>query len=594
MAISLGDQLGQYRIESILGHGGMASVYKAYHAKLNRYVAIKVIHAGSDAAFIARFEREARIIAQLDHPHIVTVYDFAEHTGQPYLVMKLIEGATLKTLLAQGALKPDDILSVMAPIASALDYAHQQGVLHRDIKPSNILLDKQATPYLADFGLARLTDNPESTISEGMLLGTPHYISPEQVIGGKIDHRADLYSLGVVLYEMFVGTVPFREGTPYTILQDHVTRELPPPRAANPSIPESVESVLVRATAKDPADRYPSAKVMIQALANAVGAENGALNTLLTANRFAVADSSTNSASFTPHHSASASHTAAKLAVQGTTRRSPKARRATTPWLWAGLALTVFCITGMILLLNSLAESGSEAQATIPAVTTQPSLTPIPRLPVNVVGLVGAQVLRRRNPTDPIAYLTLARAQFLNETDTAAGETIRQGLVYADNPVVYLMTASDLALQTHRYGAAVVAYITVLTYSENRPEYPAVRAEVGEILYRLASEAQDITAAQVREFGNQLQQGGSPVAVAVLAKALVDHDADRVAETVLGLALARDSTLAEAHLVLGELRWNQAHPDQAREEWLLARDAADAPEWVRNQAQQFLTEHAQP
>ncbi|MFN8560642.1 MAG: serine/threonine-protein kinase [Anaerolineae bacterium] len=275
MPLRPGDMVGSYEIVSLLGQGGMATVYRAYHARLNRQVAIKMIHPTylDDQSWIARFEREAQIIAALEHPNIVPVYDFSEHAGEPYLVMKLIEGSTLKAMLANGALRIEDILSIAAPVAQALDYAHGQGVLHRDIKPSNLMLDRQMTPYLTDFGLARIAVAGDSTISKDMLMGTPYYIAPEQALkNGKVDYRADLYSFGVVLYELLVGKVPFSSGTPYSIINDHVTEPLPMPSSLNPEIPPAVEMVLLKALAKDPDDRYDSAAAMVEELRRSVQA----------------------------------------------------------------------------------------------------------------------------------------------------------------------------------------------------------------------------------------------------------------------------------------------------------------------------------
>jgi serine/threonine-protein kinase len=265
--------IGAYQIIAPLGQGGTATVYRAFHARLNRFVAIKMIHQAylDDPNFLTRFEREAQIIAALEHPHIVPVYDFSEHEGEPYLVMKLIEGSTIKALNAKRPLSGDEILALLTPIAEALDYAHNCGVLHRDIKPSNILLDAASTPYLTDFALARAAASGESTISQDTLLGTPHYISPEQARGKvMVDHRSDLYSLGVVLYELLVGTVPFSGGTPYSIINDHLYQPLPMPSSINPEIPPQVEAVLLKALAKTPADRYQSATELVSALRDAL------------------------------------------------------------------------------------------------------------------------------------------------------------------------------------------------------------------------------------------------------------------------------------------------------------------------------------
>ncbi len=268
-----GQQVGPYQIIRQLGQGGMATVHKAYHAKLDRYVAIKVLHQvfQGDESFLARFEREAQIVAKLEHPHIVPVYDYSEHEGQPYLVMKHVEGRTLKNLLSDRPLTLQQILDIMTPIAGALTYAHSQGVLHRDIKPSNIILGKDGVPYLTDFGLARIAQAGESTMSQDVMLGTPQYISPEQARGEKnLDARTDLYSLGVVLYELVVGRVPFSGDTPYAIVHDHIFSDLPMPSSINPEIPPQVERVLVKALAKNPADRYQSAVEMIEAFRQAV------------------------------------------------------------------------------------------------------------------------------------------------------------------------------------------------------------------------------------------------------------------------------------------------------------------------------------
>lgn len=270
-----GQQVGAYRVIAQIGSGGMATVYKASHEKLERLVAIKVMHTAfmQDPNFRTRFEREAKIIARLDHPHIVPVYDYAEIDGQPYLVMKHIEGRTLKQMLIKQTLTLADILRLLTPIADALDYAHSMNVLHRDIKPSNIIIDPNGTPYLTDFGMARIVQVGESTISADMMLGTPQYISPEQALGKQdIDARTDLYSLGVVLYELIVGQVPFSGDTPYSVIHDHIYRALPLPHEVNPAVPPQVEAVLLKALAKEPSGRYATAKTMMAALREALDA----------------------------------------------------------------------------------------------------------------------------------------------------------------------------------------------------------------------------------------------------------------------------------------------------------------------------------
>ncbi|MCU0479657.1 MAG: protein kinase [Anaerolineae bacterium] len=258
--------IGGYRIIKQIGSGGMATVYEAHQEKLDRRVAIKWMHASftQDRQFIGRFEREARIVARLDHPNIVPIYDYETQEGRPYLVMKLLDGQTLKDVMAESPLSLPEIIAVMTTVASALDYAHTQGVLHRDLKPSNILIDSAGVAYLTDFGLARITHQGESTLSADSMLGTPHYISPEQALGGKdLDGRTDVYSFGVLLYEMVVGRLPFTADTPYAIVHKHIYAAPPSPSALNPDIPPAVEKVLLKALAKNPPDRYPTATALI-------------------------------------------------------------------------------------------------------------------------------------------------------------------------------------------------------------------------------------------------------------------------------------------------------------------------------------------
>ena len=275
MALSEGQLLGPYRIEAPMGQGGMATIYRATQQRLGRVVAIKMLHPVflQDTTFLARFEREAQIVARLDHPHIVPVYDFSDYNGQPYLVMKYIDGTTLKMAQADGPLPPAEILRLLTPIADALDYAHRQGVLHRDIKPSNILLAGDGTPWLTDFGLARMAALGSSTLSGDMMLGTPHYISPEQALGSQnLTAATDLYSFGVVLYELVTGRVPFTGDTPYAIVHAHIYDPLPAPRSINPNIAPAVEAVLVKALSKEPAQRYPTAAALIEAYRAALNA----------------------------------------------------------------------------------------------------------------------------------------------------------------------------------------------------------------------------------------------------------------------------------------------------------------------------------
>jgi tetratricopeptide (TPR) repeat protein/predicted Ser/Thr protein kinase len=272
----VGENVGPYRITRQLGVGGMATVWKAYHPALDRYVAIKVLHPSfkEDPQFTARFQREARIVAKLTHPHIVPIYDFSEHEGMSYLVMRYIDGHTLKAMLKEGPLELHEVLQILEPAGRALAYAHDQGVLHRDIKPSNFILTPEREVFLTDFGLARMAETTDSTLSRDMLVGTPQYISPEQARGERLDARTDIYSLGVVLFEMLTGKVPYDADTPYAVIHDHIFSPLPLPTEFKADIPEDVEKVVLKALAKDRDDRFESVREMVAALEETLAGES--------------------------------------------------------------------------------------------------------------------------------------------------------------------------------------------------------------------------------------------------------------------------------------------------------------------------------
>jgi tRNA A-37 threonylcarbamoyl transferase component Bud32 len=263
-----GKTIGKYRLVEKLGQGGMAQVYKAYQPDLDRYIAVKILHPHltGDPEFEARFRREARAVAALEHPNIVRIYDFDTAEGLAFLVMEYVEGTNLRTRLRDMAghgelLDLSEVVQIAGSLADALDYAHRQGVVHRDLKPSNILIDAEGRPVLNDFGIARMLDATAITESGGSP-GTPAYMSPEQGQGQPGDARSDIYALGVLLYQLCTGQVPFDADTPYAIILKHITAPLPPPHTLRPDLPEAVERVILKAMAKDPAGRFQSAGEM--------------------------------------------------------------------------------------------------------------------------------------------------------------------------------------------------------------------------------------------------------------------------------------------------------------------------------------------
>jgi serine/threonine-protein kinase len=327
----IGRRLGNYDIVEEIGRGGMAVVYRAYQRSLNRHVAIKVLapQLSFDQQFVERFQREARAAAKLQHPNIVVIHDVAHQQGVYFIVMELLEGRTLKQLIEEkGSLSPERATRIVEQMASALDYAHLQGFVHRDVKPANIFVGKDDRATLTDFGIAKAAFETQHLTRTGMLIGTPEYMSPEQAEGGKVDYRTDLYALGVVLYQMLAGRVPFQSTTPHATL--HAVIYEPPPslRQIRPNLSPAVESVVLKAIEKQPAQRYQGGSEMVAALEAALAGQ--------------------------PHRVV-----AAPVPQPGAL---PTRRRAPVVWLVAALAvLLVLILAAVFLLLDG--DGGKETPA---------------------------------------------------------------------------------------------------------------------------------------------------------------------------------------------------------------------------------------
>ncbi|HLE51543.1 MAG TPA: protein kinase [Anaerolineales bacterium] len=272
------DHIGRYEVKSEIGRGGMATVFHANDPRFERDVAIKVLPPAfmHDPQFRVRFEREAKTIALLEHPAIVPVYDFGEQGGQPYIVMRYMSGGSLEERLKEGPLSIAETVHLISRLAPALDAAHTKGIIHRDLKPGNILFDRYGNAFLSDFGIARLTQGSAATLTGDVVLGTPAYMSPEQVQGDReLDGRSDLYSLGIILFQMLTGKVPFSSDTPAKTMLMHILEPVPQLLDIKPGLPPAIAAVLGCALAKEPEARFATIGEMASALEATISAQQG-------------------------------------------------------------------------------------------------------------------------------------------------------------------------------------------------------------------------------------------------------------------------------------------------------------------------------
>ena len=380
-----GKQLGHYQIVASLGEGGMAAVYKAYQPAMDRYVALKVLprHFASDPEFVKRFQQEAKVLAKLQHPHILPVFDFGEADGYTYIVMPFVQSGTLAELIIGQSLPWPQIYNIISQMGDALDYAHAHGLIHRDVKPTNILIDDSGHCLLTDFGLAKIMEGSVHLTTSGAIMGTPAYMSPEQGMGRKLDGRTDVYSLGVILYELTTGRAPYLADTPMAVMIKHISDPLPLPRDINPEIPGAIERVILKALSKDPEDRFATAGDMVLALQAAMS-RSADVETPEMSAEILVPTSSLAATTPPPLLPTTASPTPAPTALPLT--YAPQSISLTKPLVFLGIAViiaaSIITVPALFGLFNPRPASTQRVLPTAPVEPTAvtPSPTPQPTL----------------------------------------------------------------------------------------------------------------------------------------------------------------------------------------------------------------------
>ena len=445
---------GRYQVGELVGRGGMADVHVGTDSRLGRRVAIKLLKPSlaNDPAFRVRFRREAQDAAKMAHPTIVRIFDAGEESVQessgaetliPFIVMEFVDGRLLRDVIADGAVEPSEAMRITAQVLTALEYSHRAGVVHRDIKPGNIMITSSGQVKVMDFGIARAISDSSATIAESSaIVGTAQYFSPEQARGETVDARTDLYSTGIVLFELLTGRAPFRGDNPVAVAYQHVNSNAAPPSSINPRVSPAMDAVVLRSLAKDRFERYQSASEFRDDVETAAAGEVPA--------RKQVAVSDVNSTLFgvNPSSVAGAEATLRQLTVDADDRVARTQNRPPVAWIWAGIASMVVIIAAVIFWTFNLA----------PAVLTH-------NVSINVPNVVGQTYA---SGSKAITDAKLAPQKFTEPSDT-----VDEGVIIRTDPESGISVPPGLQIKVYVSLGETPAVVPDVS---NMPEAAAIAA----------------------------------------------------------------------------------------------------------------------
>jgi len=567
MPFIIGENVGPYRLIEKLGKGGMATVFKAYHPSLDRYVAIKALHPAfmEHPGFIDRFEREAKVVAKLDHPNIVPIFDFSEHEDRPYLVLKYVRGETLKARLEKSKLTYKESRHIFRVISSALAYAHQESVLHRDIKPSNVLMEKGGQIYLADFGLARMTETSQTTLSGQMMMGTPHYISPEQAKGlGDLDSGTDIYSLGVMMYELLVGEVPFQADTPFSVIHDHIYSPLPLPREMNPDLNEDIQRAILKSLAKKREDRYENISDMMTMFLKAFDTliiehpSNGEAPTLML---------NSDARRTATQRAAAAEDPAVEVGIS-----EEKTRKKGIPgWIWwmAIPALLTLCLGTMVI---SKALEPLRPNLISTEILTQEANTKYDPALGEIQSL---NQLIRENPQDPFYRYQLGIAYLEADRPHLARDAFQKAYLLAEGNPEIIIELGDRLTDINIWTYAAYSYL--MADQIGSPLSPEeMKNKISEALYYAAFEEFSLDVLSDPE----INLDPSLRHLLEARKALLADRID-VAERLADQVIQKRPDLLEAYLIKSDILLAQKRDKEAEDLLLDLGQIEDLPLWIQ-------------